>query len=344
MSRLQHVQTLSGHTDRVWHLSLHPTLPLMASASSDKTVKIWSTHNGQCIATLEGGHQRSVRSVAWKPHTHHEQLTLATASFDGTVNIWEPEGDNKSEWECVATLEGHENEVKSVAWSSDGGLLATCSRDKSVWIWEVEEENEFDCLSVLQDHTQDVKMVLWHPEEEWLASASYDNTIKVWKDCQDDWMCCANLTGHHSTVWCIDFESGSFRNPRLVSSSDDQTIRIWEKVSEDKDCRSEVTPIFVSFEETWIQKATLPKAHTGAIYSVSWSPMTGKIASSGSDGNLVVYEEGHEGWTIQALQRNAHDVYELNCSIFGTISKREYIFTGGDDGNINIWELTSTPI
>jgi len=82
-------------------------------------------------------------------------LVLASASFDATVGIWDKKG---GEWECNATLEGHENEVKSVSWAPSGQLLATCSRDKSVWVWEIVDD-EFECAAVLNAHSQDVKKV-----------------------------------------------------------------------------------------------------------------------------------------------------------------------------------------
>ncbi len=83
-----------------------------------------------------------MRSGAWAPSGE----TLATASFDSNIGVWEREKgdevedgtaeDGPEEWECISTLEGHETECNSVAYSATGTLLASCSRDKTVWIWE----------------------------------------------------------------------------------------------------------------------------------------------------------------------------------------------------------------
>lgn len=149
------VHSIPAHTDRIWSVVPHPTLPLLACATSDKSAQIYSLNTYFPVAQLDGNHKRSIRSVSWKPKTgNSSEVVLATASFDGTVGIWIRDDDRYAqevgssgsvddgadvgleEWEFVASLEGHENEVKCVDWSSDGAYLASCSRDKSVWIWE----------------------------------------------------------------------------------------------------------------------------------------------------------------------------------------------------------------
>lgn len=160
MPTLQSVAELPGHTDPAWSVAFNPSRALLASCSTDRTVRLFTYTTPSSTNTLDfppasspkptftlvtsipTGHKRTVRSVAWAPGGR----TLATASFDSTVSVWEESPDEEEdgevgEWECVTTLEGHENECKSVGFSADGGLLASCSRDRSVWVWEGELKN-----------------------------------------------------------------------------------------------------------------------------------------------------------------------------------------------------------
>lgn len=248
----------------------------------------------------------------WRHYDTDETRPEATETeITATQNT--DEEDDPEDWRFAIVLDGHESEVKSVAWSTGGNLLATCSRDKSVWIWEEVGEDDYETVAVLQEHEGDVKCVAWHPEEELVASASYDDDVRLWREDVDDWGCVGVLRGHGSTVWYVAWESMQPRvmgdiagqesvrkgwmerreaaGPRLLSCSDDRTIRVWRRNPKERVQQSRLSIIKSgSSEEEWVEEAQLPQVHSRPIYAVAWSK-SGRIVSTGGDGTIAVYEE-----------------------------------------------------
>ena len=133
-----------GHSSSVYSIAFHPTLPILATSSYDKTVKLWrlvytpdgSISAATCVATLDssnGGHSRSVSSVAFHPTLPF----LVTGSDDKTAKLWRLDNPDGSAATCVATLEGHNDSIRSVTFHQRLPFLVTVSDDNSVKLWKL---------------------------------------------------------------------------------------------------------------------------------------------------------------------------------------------------------------
>jgi WD40 repeat protein len=312
---------------------------------------------------LQGFQTRTVRSLAFAPTLR--PLVLASASFDGTVAIWEQpiadDVDNRSskkEWDCTAQLEGHENEVKCVVWNATGTLLATCGRDKSVWIWEcflpgsvgggpANGESEFECVAVLNGHEGDVKCVRFAPSHDWwgdgdeiVLSGSYDNSVRVWAEDGGDWYCAACIKSvHTSTIWSLAVApSGT----RFISGSADACLAVYKCYSAE-DMQKENAQATKKAHAEWKCVGKLPGAHSLTIYSVDYAPARaghGRVVSGGADHRIQIYREALGSTSYHPLfQLDASCAVpggDINCVCWHPVDG-SILASAGDDGNVRIW-------
>ncbi|KAF8084739.1 hypothetical protein N665_0704s0004 [Sinapis alba] len=116
---------LFGHQQLVNHVCFSPNGQWIASASFDKSVKIWDGITGDFITTLRG-HVGSVYQICWSP----DSRMLLSGSKDSTLKIWDI-GLRKLKQD----LPGHADEVYAVDWSPDGERVASGGKDKCLKLW-----------------------------------------------------------------------------------------------------------------------------------------------------------------------------------------------------------------
>ena len=351
---------LEGHTARVWGLAWRPDGGCLVSCGADRSVRRWRAGPGPGLGlgaagALEGVSARTVRSVAWDP----AGACLAAAAFDATLSVWrEVEAAGAAEateavepFELATTLEGHENEVKGVAWNASGAYLACCSRDKTVWVWEraptgtpggaagagaADVDVDFECLDVLQGHTQDVKSVAWHPRLDVLVSAGYDATVRVWTEEAEglEWACAQVLDEHRATVWDLAFDAAG---AHLASCDAAGTVRVWR--FDAAELGRGAGPFTLA--------ATLAGVHAGPTYSLDWSAGGGgRLAAGGAGGAVCVLApetapDGQVGGLRVDLRLQGHGL-DVNCVRWkpaGGAGGARVLATASDDETIKIWAL-----
>ncbi|ENI03090.1 hypothetical protein COCC4DRAFT_143868 [Bipolaris maydis ATCC 48331] len=103
-------------------------------------------------------------SIIRKLFQHEKPRRVAVKP--GTSNGWSA---------CLQTLEGHGNDVTSIAFSHDSTWLASASRDSTIW-----DASSGTCVQTLEGHSSGLSSVAFSHDSTWLASTSGDSTIRIW--------------------------------------------------------------------------------------------------------------------------------------------------------------------
>ena len=138
-----------------------------------------------------------------------------------------PEGHGDGQWgeippglKLCCILPGHEEWIHHLAWSPDGHLLASASKDTTIRLWNVETEG---LARILKGHDDFALSVTWSPDGQMLASGSDDHTIRLW--CVNSEKEVLRLTEHTDSVVSVAW---SRDGSRLASGSNDNDIALWD--------------------------------------------------------------------------------------------------------------------
>ena len=207
------VETISAHDDAISQVKYSPDGKLIATASWDKTIKLWDVETGKLIATLTG-HTDSINSIAFS----HDSQSLISGSEDKTVKVWNITEKPK----LIKTLTKHTDSVKAVTVSPDGNFIASGGYDNQIKIWTMAGE----LLQTIKAHNLAITSLAFTPNGNTLVSGSWDNSIKLWslKDAGTSSELLHTLTGHQDGVTTIGLNSDG---TLLASGSGDRNIKLW---------------------------------------------------------------------------------------------------------------------
>ncbi|KAK4721150.1 hypothetical protein R3W88_011383 [Solanum pinnatisectum] len=209
MPQVQKVSTLKGHTERATDVVFSPTSNYLATASADKTARLWNSE-GSLLKTFEGHLDRLAR-IAFHPSGNY----LGTASFDKTWRLW-----NVESGEELLLQEGHSRSVYGLSFHHDGSLVASCGLDALVRVWDLRTGRS---ILALEGHVKPVLGVSFSPNGYHLASGGEDNTCRIWdlRQRRSSYI----IPAHSNLISQVKFEpqEGYF----LATASYDMTAKVW---------------------------------------------------------------------------------------------------------------------
>ncbi|MFN6569543.1 AAA-like domain-containing protein [Dendronalium sp. ChiSLP03b] len=248
------LKIITDHSDVIRKMSVSHDGKIVATASNDRTVKLWSSLDGKLLQTLK--HENAVEGVSFS----HNNEFLSSASVDGIIKFWRiSNGKLLNEWKdsnvifdisfipniyndqflasvgvdrviklwktsdgkLLQILQGHNDKILSVSFSSNGKILASGSKDGIIKLWI--KSKDWQLFKTLDSHNSAVQDVKFSPDGMFLASASVDGTVKLWKT--TDGTLLKSLSTHQGHVLSVSFSPNS---QLLASGGEDGIIKLWQ--------------------------------------------------------------------------------------------------------------------
>jgi len=283
-------------------------LPALPQTSAMNVLPIQET-----TITTYRGHTAAVKAVAWEPHELHPatfyRSRIASASDDGTIQIWEAETGRK-----ILTYRNHSGGVNALAWSANGKYIASAGVDSTVQVWTAANMRR---ICTYSNHSAKVTSIAWSPLNSAqtspqatyplrIASASVDGSIQIWEATSGRRI--LTYHGHEQDIRAVAWSpDGKY----LASTGEDMTVQIW--------LPSTGHTVFTY------------RNHMHEVLSVAWSPDGKCIASGGADQNVQVWE---------ALTGNLIYTYtghQFTVSALAWSSDGQRIASASFDRTVQVW-------
>ena len=303
------------------------------TASSDRTLKIWTPSSLPFCMSLEG-HRAPVISATWT------NKGLASVSEDMAILLW-PHDVKKYERSLrkpkshsiiiqpTATLSGHTAQVSSISFSSDGMTMVTASHDKSLIVWDTLTKKAIKTIP--NAHKDWINTCAFsNSTPEFLVTGSNDFNLKIWDT--SEWKEKSTLKGHTSGVTSISCSEGC-----IISGSVDGSVKVWTKKGIEVTtlyCHTErVNAVIVDSpssgkEQAWGDK---DEDDTGFEKKLLKQMNEVLVITTSDDGNVGVWKPFVPN-EITTLKGHSDRVLSVKCS------PKNEIVSSSLDGTVRIWK------
>lgn len=289
LSIISEVEKMTAH-------QLNQLKKLRQKAAELETIEQVKEESDDVRPSLEN--LEAINQLVEKLNTQRPKPVVVSANSDNNIRIWK-NGQAK-------ILEGHTQDVTSVAVSHGKEFIVSGSLDKTVRVWSISTRKQ---IQVLEGHTQRIWCVDISKEDKFVVSGDNGGTIIVWNLASGE----KNLVteGHRGSVNCVVF---SKKDEFILSAGRDGTIKKWSLALE--------------------QQNLMPNGNYGKILSLAISSKDEFIAFGSKKNPIWVYNIG---------SRNLTSLKNSHCGFGLAISKNDKFlvslsFTGSQ--NLTVWDLT----